>query len=58
MIARGGKNSVDDKKEELIGSREAASSVAKSALLAALMSDCGGWLTWSLRQQSPIALTS
>jgi hypothetical protein len=58
MSTRGGASSVDEEQEELIGSREAPSSFAKSALLAALISDCGGWLTWSLRQQSPIGVTN
>ena len=52
MSVGDGKNSVDEEREKLSGSREALSSVARSAMLAALISDCGGWLTWSLRQRS------
>jgi hypothetical protein len=58
MSAQGGKSSVDEDQEKLIRNREAPSSLAKSAMLAALVSDCGGWLSWSLRQQSPIAVTN
>ena len=55
---QGGKSSVDEDQEKLISNREAPSSFAKSAMLAALVSDCGGWLSWSLRQQSPIGVTN
>jgi hypothetical protein len=58
MSAGDGKRSVDEEREKLSGSREALGSFARSAMLAALISDCGGWLTWSLRQRSPIGVTN
>ena len=53
-------SSVDGSREQedLVGSREAVRSFAKSAILAVLISDCGGWLTWSLRQRPPIAVAN
>jgi hypothetical protein len=59
MSALDSTSSVDEnwEQEDLVGSREAVRSFAKPAILAALMSDCGGWLTWSLRQRPPIAVT-
>jgi hypothetical protein len=58
MSAGDGKRSVDEEREKLSGSREALSSFARSAMLAAFISDCGGWLTWSLRQRSPIGVAN
>ena len=58
MSVGNGKHSVDEEREKLSSSREALSSFARSAMLAVLISDCGGWLTWSLRQRSPIGVTN
>jgi hypothetical protein len=58
MSAGDGKSSVDEEREKLSGSREELSSLARSAMLAVLISDCGGWLTWSLRQRLPIGVTN
>ncbi len=58
MSVGDGKNSADEEREKLSSSREALSSFARSAMLAVLISDCGGWLTWSLRQGLPIAVTN
>jgi hypothetical protein len=47
--------------EELVSSPEALGRFAKytaPAMLSVLMSDCGGWLTWSLRQRPPIGVTN
>jgi hypothetical protein len=58
-----GKGSVDQSREqeELVSSPEALGGFAKCtapAMLSVLMSDCGGWLTWSLRQRPPIGVTN
>jgi hypothetical protein len=58
-----GKGSVDHSREqeELVSSPEALGRFAKytaPAMLSVLMSDCGGWLTWSLRQRPPIGATN
>jgi hypothetical protein len=58
-----GKGSVDHRRgqEELVSSPEALGRFAKytaPAMLSVLMSDCGGWLTWSLRQRPPIGVTN
>jgi hypothetical protein len=59
MSAGDGKSSVGEEREKLSGNREALlSSFARSAMLAALISDCGGWLTWNLRQRSPLDVTN
>jgi hypothetical protein len=58
-----GKGSVDQNREqeELVSRPEAFGGFAKytaPAMLSVLMSDCGGWLTWSLRQRPPIGVTN
>jgi hypothetical protein len=58
-----GKGSVDQSREqeELVSSPEVLGRFAKytaPAMLSVLMSDCGGWLTWSLRQRPPMGVTN
>jgi hypothetical protein len=63
MIELDDKGSGDQSREqeELVSSPEALGRFAKytaPAMLSVLMSDCGGWLTWSLRQRPPIGVTN
>jgi hypothetical protein len=63
MIELDDKGSGDQSREqeELVSSPEALGRFAKytaPAMLSVLMSDCGGWLTWSLRQRPPIGVSN
>ena len=63
MIELDDKGSGDQSREqeELVSSPEALGRFAKytaPAMLSVLMSDCGGWLTWSLRQRPPMGVTN
>ena len=63
MIELDDKGSGDQSREqeELVSSPEALGRFAKytaPAMLSVRMSDCGGWLTWSLRQRPPIGVTN